>query len=75
LDCAEASSQSEESEDELHQENEVTPSTSTTVNGVSYQVSNLQLRQMGEDCSYKKSMDINVSITSKARMKLLLAAM
>jgi len=56
LDCAEASSQSEESEDELFWENEVTLSASTAVNGISY-------------------VDINVSITSKAGMKSLLAAM
>ncbi len=54
LDCAEASSQSEESKEELFWENEVTLSAPTAFNGISYQVTNLQLRQTGEYCSYKK---------------------
>jgi hypothetical protein len=50
LDCAEAFSQSEELEDELCWENEVTPSTSTTINGVSYQVTNLLARGQESSC-------------------------
>lgn len=53
LDCAPDAEDSEELEEEQRQENEVT-SVTTSAHGVSYQLNDLQLRQTGEHCSYKK---------------------